>query len=57
MKYTKNERLEIGKKIYDGELNREQASILYDISADTACGYYRLNKAWVELKEKGLVEE
>ena len=31
MKYTKEERLDIGRQIYDGEITRHQAAELFDI--------------------------
>jgi hypothetical protein len=42
MKYTKEERLAIGKRVYDGEINRYQAAAEYDISEQTARNYMRL---------------
>lgn len=42
MKYTKEERLDIGHRIYDGELSRYQAAEEYDISEQTARSYMRL---------------
>ena len=42
MKYTAEERLEIGRQIYDGELSRYQAAELYDISDQTARNYMRI---------------
>lgn len=36
MKYTEEERLNIGRRIYDGELSRYQAAELYGISGQTA---------------------
>ena len=41
MKYTREERLVIGKRIYDGELNRYQAAAEYGISEATARDYMR----------------
>ena len=41
MKYTKKERLDIGKRVYDGEINRYQAATEYDISEQTARNYMR----------------
>ena len=36
MKYSKEERLSIGRRIYDGELSRYQAAEIYGISDQTA---------------------
>ena len=41
MSYTKEEKLNIGRQIYDGELNRYQAAEQYGISEDTARSYMR----------------
>ncbi len=41
MKYTKAERLEIGRRIYEGELNKFQAAEEYDIGYTTARNYMR----------------
>lgn len=42
MKYTKEERMDIGRRIYDGELSRYQAAKEYDIGEQTARNYMRL---------------
>lgn len=42
MKYTKQERLDIGRKVYDGELTRYQAAEAYGICEQTARDYMRL---------------
>jgi transposase len=42
MKYTKEERLDIGRKIYDGEISRYEAAELYGINDQTARNYMRL---------------
>lgn len=42
MKYTLEERLDIGRRIYDGEITRYQAAAEYDISDQTARNYMRL---------------
>ncbi len=42
MKYTKEERLEIGRQIYDGALSKYEASSKYDISIGCARDYMRL---------------
>lgn len=41
MKFTKEERLDIGRQIYDGELTRYQAAEQYGISNQTARDYMR----------------
>lgn len=42
MKYTKEERLDIGRRIYDGEFNRYSAAEAYNISDQTARDYMRM---------------
>lgn len=42
MKYTKEQRLDIGKQIYDGELTRYEAAEKYDINDQTARSYMRM---------------
>lgn len=42
MKYTKEERLEIGRQIYDDKLTRYAAAERYDIGEETARSYMRL---------------
>ena len=42
MKYTKEQRLNIGKRVYDGELSRYEAAEEYGISDQTARDYMRL---------------
>ncbi len=41
MKYTKEEKLDIGRRIYDDEINRNTASEMYEISTNTAREYMR----------------
>ena len=41
MKYTKEERLAIGKRIYDGELTKYNAAVEYGISVNCARDYMR----------------
>ena len=41
MKYTKEQRLDIGRRIYDGEITKYDAAQLYDISYQTARDYMR----------------
>lgn len=42
MKYTKEQRLDIGRRIYDGEITKYEAATQYDISHQTARDYMRL---------------
>ncbi len=42
MKYTKEQRLDIGRRIYDGEIDCFQAAEEYDINHYTARDYMRL---------------
>ena len=42
MKYTKEERLDIGRRIYDGEITKFQAAAYYGISDSAARDYMRL---------------
>ena len=42
MKYTKEQRLDIGRQIYDGQLSRYEAAERYGISDQTARDYMRL---------------
>ena len=42
MKYTKDERLDIGRRIYDGEISRYDAAEEYGINYTTARDYMRL---------------
>ena len=48
MKYTKEQRLEIGRKIYESEITLYGAAVTYDISPYTARDYFRLYKAYVQ---------
>jgi len=52
MKYTKEERLDIGRRIYEGEINRYQAVEEYCISEYTARDYMRLYRKQSLLPEK-----
>ena len=36
MKHTLEQRLDIGRRIYEGEISRFQASLEYDINENTA---------------------
>ena len=42
MKYTPEERLDIGRRIYDGELSRYEAAEQYGIGEQTARNYMRM---------------
>ena len=42
MKYTLEERLDIGRRIYEGEITRYQAAVEYGINDQTARNYMRL---------------
>ena len=45
MKYTKDQRLDIGRRIYEGEISRFEAATDYDIGSNTAREYMRLYRA------------
>jgi len=45
LKYTKDQRLDIGRRIYEGEISRFGAAEEYGIGADTARNYMRLYRA------------
>ena len=53
MKYTEEERLDIGRQIYNGEMNRYEAANRYGISAQTARSYMRLYRCVNQLPPKG----
>ena len=42
MKYTKEERMDIGRRIYDGEISRYEAAEQYGINDQTARSYMRM---------------
>lgn len=52
MKYTKQERLDIGRRIYEGEISRYQAAEEYGISDYTARDYMRLYAKLNELPKR-----
>ena len=54
MKYTKEERLDIGKRIYNGELSRLEAAEQYGISDQTARDYMRMYRDVNHLPPKRL---
>lgn len=45
MKYTKEERMQIGKEIFQGEMTKAKAAVKYNINIYTARDYLRLYKA------------
>lgn len=49
MKYTKEQRMEIGRQIYEGELTTAMAADKYDINLYTARDYLRLYKASINV--------
>ena len=49
MKYTKEQRLDIGRRIYDGEIDRYQAAEEYGINDYTARDYMRLYRDTYQL--------
>ena len=52
MKYTKEQRLDIGRRIYDGEITKYDAAQQYDISHQTARDYMRLYRNENHLQPK-----
>lgn len=52
VKYTKEERLDIGRQIYTGEMSRYKASEKYGISINTARDYMRLYRDANDLPAK-----
>ncbi len=52
LKYTKEERLEIGRRIYDGEMNKNRAAEAYGISPYTAREYMRQYRDFNKLPSK-----
>ena len=52
MKYTQEERLDIGRRIYEGEITRYQAAEVYGISDQTARDYMRLYRDVNQLPAK-----
>ena len=53
MKYTREARLDIGRRIYEGEINRYQAAEEYGISEHTARDYMRQYRFANGLPAKG----
>ena len=52
MKYTKEERLNIGRRIYDGEISRYEAAEQYGINDQTARNYMRMYRDTNKLPPK-----
>lgn len=52
MKYTKEQRLDIGRRIYDGEIDCYQAAEQYDINHYTARDYMRVYRDTNHLPKK-----
>ena len=52
MKYTKEERMDIGRRIYDGEINRYEAAEQYGINDQTARSYMRMYRDTNKLPPK-----
>ena len=52
MKYTKEQRLDIGRQIYDNELSRYEAAERYNISDQTARDYMRMYRDANQLPPK-----
>ena len=50
MKYTLKQRLDIGRRIYEGELTRFQAAEEYGINDNTARNYMWLYRDTIHLK-------
>ena len=45
MKYTREQRLDIAKRVYDGELTVEEAAVMYQLNPSSVKGYLRLYRA------------
>ena len=52
MKYTKEERLDIGRRIYDGDISRYEAAEQYGINDQTARSYMRMYRDTNKLPPK-----
>lgn len=57
MSYTRDERLDIGKQIYNNELSKKDASIKYSISQNTARDYMRLYRDVNNLPPKNRIRK
>ena len=54
VKYNKEERLRIGKEIFDRDLSCMDAAVKYDINFYTARDYFRYYKAYIKADELGV---
>lgn len=54
MKYTKEQRLDIGRRIYDGEISRYEAAEEYVINEQTARNYMRMYRDANQLPPKSV---
>ena len=45
MKYTREQRLDIARRIYDGEMTVEEAAVKYHLNPSSVKGYLRLYRA------------
>ncbi|MFV0637235.1 hypothetical protein [Mitsuokella sp. WILCCON 0060] len=52
MKYTKEQRLDIGRRIYDGEITKYEAAKQYGIGPSTARDYMRMYRDENQLASK-----
>ena len=57
MSYTREERLDIGKQIYNNELSKSDAAIKYSISEGTARDYMRLYQDVNDLPPKNRIQK
>ena len=56
MSYTREERLDIGKQIYNNELSKSDAAVRYGISEGTARDYMRLYRDVNNLPPKNRIQ-
>ena len=57
MSYTREQRLDIGKQIYNNELSKSEAAIQYKISEGTARDYMRLYRDVNNLPPKNRIQK
>lgn len=57
MSYTREERLDIGKQIYNNEISKSDAAIKYSISEGTARDYMRLYRDVNALPPKNRIQK
>ena len=57
MGYTREERLDIGRQIYNNELSKSDAAIKYSISEGTARDYMRLYRDVNSLPPKNRIQK